>query len=85
MRAIEESGAQALVVGGGVSASRFIREHIAAAVEKSGLGTTLLIPPRQNATDNALMIALAGYFRAQKGDYAAPKDIRANGNLKLAD
>lgn len=85
MRAIEEGSAQALVVGGGVSASRFLREHIAAAVEKSGLDTTLLIPPRQNATDNALMIALAGYFRAQKGDYVAPEDIRANGNLKLAD
>lgn len=84
MRAIEEFGVETVVVGGGVSANMFIRESLAQAIKDYGYSTKLLIPPRELATDNALMIALAGYFRAQKNEYAEPDSIRAQGNLKLA-
>lgn len=84
MRAIEEYGAQTVLVGGGVSANTHIRASLAQAIKDYGLGTKLLIPPPNLATDNALMIALAGYFRAQRGEFAEPDSIRANGNLKLA-
>jgi N6-L-threonylcarbamoyladenine synthase len=84
MRAIKEFGAEAVVVGGGVSANTHIRQSLAQAIKDYGLGTKLLIPPPSLATDNALMIALAGYFRAQKGEFAQPDSIRAQGNLKLA-
>ena len=84
MRAIEETGAQALVVGGGVSANTHIRARLSDALKDYGYGTKLLIPPPELATDNALMIALAGYFRAQKQEFAAADTLRANGNLKLA-
>lgn len=83
LRAIEEYGAQTVVVGGGVSANTHIRASLAQAIQDSGLGTKLLIPPPSLATDNALMIALAGYFRAMQGEYAAPETIKAAGNLKL--
>ncbi|OGG59878.1 hypothetical protein A2765_04835 [Candidatus Kaiserbacteria bacterium RIFCSPHIGHO2_01_FULL_56_24] len=83
MRAIEEFGAQAILVGGGVSANEHIRTQLASSIKDYGLGTKLLIPPPELATDNALMIALAGYFRAQKKEFAEPETIRANGNLKL--
>jgi len=84
MRAIEEYGAQTVLVGGGVSANTHIRTSLAQAIKDYGLGTKLLVPPPSLATDNALMIALAGYFRARRGEYAAADSIRANGNLKLA-
>ena len=32
----------------------------------------------------ALMIALAGYFRALKNEFTDPAVLRANGNLELA-
>ena len=87
MRAIEEYGAEAILVGGGVSANEHIRNQLAASIKDYGYGTKLLIPPPQLATDNALMIALAGYFRAIKdppaGGFVEPETIRANGNLKL--
>lgn len=83
MRAIEEYGAETILVGGGVSANTHIRTSLAQAIKDYGLGTRLLIPPPNLATDNALMIALAGYFRAQKGEYAAANSIKAQGNLKL--
>lgn len=83
LAAVEEFGVATVIVGGGVSANTFIREELAKALEKSN-GAQLLVPPPDLATDNALMIALAGYFRALKDDYADPETLRANGNLKLA-
>ncbi len=83
LRAIEEYNIESLVVGGGVSANEYIRERLAESIKSYGLSTKLLIPPRELATDNALMIALAGYFRALNKECAEPETIRANGNLKL--
>ncbi len=85
IRAIEEYNVKTIVVGGGVSANVFIRESLARALSENGYGTQLLIPPREFATDNALMIALSGYFRASRGEYADADSIRAQGNLKLAE
>ena len=84
MRAIEEFGAETILVGGGVSANTHIRASLAQAIKDYGYNTKLLIPLPNLATDNALMIALAGYFRAQKNEFAEPGSIRAQGNLKLA-
>ena len=83
MRAIEEFGAETLVVGGGVSANARIREALAQSVKDYGYNTKLLIPPRELATDNALMIALAGYFRALKEEFVNPDTLKAQGNLRL--
>lgn len=81
LRAIEEFGVETLVVGGGVSANTYIRSELARRLAKSGC--TLLIPPPELATDNAIMIALAGYFRAYRGEFAGPDTLRAIGNLRL--
>jgi N6-L-threonylcarbamoyladenine synthase len=82
LRAVEEYGAQTVVVGGGVSANTYIRSQLAEALMKVGT-TQLLIPPPELATDNAVMIAIAGYFHAIKHDYVDPATLRAQGNLKL--
>lgn len=83
LRAIEEFGAPTVLVGGGVSANTHIRNQLASSIRDYGYGTKLLVPPPHLATDNSLMIALAGYFRAQKGAFADPSTVRAQGNLKL--
>jgi N6-L-threonylcarbamoyladenine synthase len=82
LAAVDEFGVATVIVGGGVSANTFIRAELAKALEKSS-GIQLLVPPPDLATDNALMIALAGYFHAIKGDFADPGTLRAEGNLKL--
>jgi N6-L-threonylcarbamoyladenine synthase len=84
LRAIDQFSANAIVVGGGVSANIHIREQLKKALEDAGNPAKLLIPPPELATDNALMIALAGYFRALKKEFADPEKLAANGNLKLA-
>jgi N6-L-threonylcarbamoyladenine synthase len=81
MRAVEEYGAQTAVVGGGVSANAHIKSELKNALEK--IGVQLLTPAPELATDNALMIALAGYFRARNHEFVDPDTLRANGNLRL--
>jgi N6-L-threonylcarbamoyladenine synthase len=83
LRAVEEYGVSTVVVGGGVSANTYIREQLAQALAAKDASATLLVPPGSLATDNALMIALAGYFHAQKGEYADPAGLAADGNLGL--
>ncbi len=78
MRAVEEYGAQTVLVGGGVSANEYIKQRLAASLD-----VPVLAPPPELATDNALMIALAGYFRALHKEFADAETLRANGNLKL--
>lgn len=56
-RAIEASGdgVRTLMVGGGVSANRLLRDEVRALAARRGLG--LRIPPMGYCTDNAAMIA----------------------------
>lgn len=84
LAAAERFGANTIVVGGGVSANRRIREELRSAIGRAGNPAKLLIPPPEYATDNAIMIAIAGYFRARRGMYADPASLRASGNLPLA-
>src|SRR3989344_2280925 len=81
MRAVEEYGVQTVLVGGGVSANTHIRLCLAEALAQAGVA--LLYPPPGFETDNALMIALAGYFHTLNKEFADPTTLRANGNLRL--
>ncbi len=82
LKAVEEYGVNTVITGGGVSANIYIRGRLAEALEKEG--AQLLVCPSQLSTDNAIMIALAGYFHALKRDFADPATLFAKGNLKLA-
>jgi len=81
LRAVEEYGASTVVMGGGVSANKHIRETLSSKL--GAVSSKLLVCPPEYSTDNALMIALAGYFQALKKEFANPEDLKANGNLKL--
>jgi N6-L-threonylcarbamoyladenine synthase len=81
-RAVEEFGAKTVIVGGGVSANDFLRKRFA---EEFHGGAHVLFPSLEFATDNAVMIALAGYFHAEKKEYMDAAELRANGNLRLAN
>ncbi|MHB8860723.1 MAG: tRNA (adenosine(37)-N6)-threonylcarbamoyltransferase complex transferase subunit TsaD, partial [Minisyncoccota bacterium] len=81
-RALEQTGAQTLVIGGGVSANKNIRRVFTERIQSEHPDVTLRIPSTELTTDNAIMIALAGHYRAQKKEFV--DDMRANGNLPLA-
>ena len=41
-------------------------------------------PEARFTTDNAIMIAIAGFYRALQGPFADPEALQADGNLSLA-
>ena len=84
-KAIEEFGIQTLIIGGGVAASSFIINSFQENLDKNFPETKLLAPTKGLTGDNALMIALAGYFKVQKNPDAIYNvdDIKAIGNLSL--
>lgn len=53
-----------VAIGGGVSANSGVRQAIGEFCARRGLRAW--IPPRQFTTDNAAMVAIAGYFKWQK-------------------
>lgn len=81
LRAVDEFGANTVLVGGGVSANTYIRAELARKL--SSANCRLLVPPPELATDNAVMIALAGYFHALNKEFIEPSKLSAKGNLAL--
>lgn len=59
-RAVEATGVDTVAIGGGVSANNGVREAVAAMCTSRGLRA--FIPARRFTTDNAAMVAAAGYF-----------------------
>jgi N6-L-threonylcarbamoyladenine synthase len=81
---VADSGAQTLIVGGGVSANQFIKR----AFEKHFLtefpDCTVYFPSPSLATDNSIMIALAGHARAGGAlSPAGATSIQADGHKSL--
>ncbi|HYT30039.1 MAG TPA: tRNA (adenosine(37)-N6)-threonylcarbamoyltransferase complex transferase subunit TsaD [Actinomycetota bacterium] len=75
-----ETGVRTVVLGGGVVANTRLRELMARRAKEEDL--ELLIPPPDLCTDNAAMIACAGYHRLQAGERTG-LDVRADPGLPL--
>jgi N6-L-threonylcarbamoyladenine synthase len=65
LRALEQTGLDALVVSGGVSANRTLRARLAEIVSRRG--GRVYYPRIEFCTDNAAMIAVAGLARLTAG------------------
>lgn len=70
-RAVRETGARTLVLAGGVSANRHLREKINEMI--SGEGGQAFYPRPEFCTDNGAMIAYAGWLRLQAGERSGLK------------
>nr|WP_067055376.1 tRNA (adenosine(37)-N6)-threonylcarbamoyltransferase complex transferase subunit TsaD [Mucilaginibacter sp. L294] len=67
-RAAEEYGIKDIALAGGVSANTGLREGLTKlGAEK---GWNVFIPKFEYCTDNAAMIAIAGYYKYLKGEFA---------------
>ena len=83
--ALEEFHIQQLIIGGGVIANTTIRNAFTNLCEQ--YSTLLSLPHKELTTDNALMIALVGFYHKEQASiytYGSHSNVRAQGNLKLS-
>jgi N6-L-threonylcarbamoyladenine synthase len=80
LRAASEVGANGIVLGGGVAANSLLRTQLLEACEPAGLRCVL--PGPAMCTDNAAMIAAAGWHRL-RSDGPTGLDVGAFPNLHL--
>ncbi len=83
IKAGKKYGAKTVLLSGGVSANRALREQMEKAVADKLPGVKFGLPDLKYTTDNAVMIASAGYFLARKKRFIRWQDLRANPNLEL--
>jgi len=76
VRAINETGGTHLLLGGGVSANKHLQNELEIVSKKNNF--EVYYPVKEITGDNALMIAIAGYFN-QKNSHP----FTADGSLKL--
>ena len=79
-RAAHEVGATGLCLAGGVAANSLLRERWLDLCTDDGL--RCFLPSRSLCTDNAAMVAAAGWWRL-RSDGPTPLDVGADPNLKL--
>ena len=70
-KASAETGIREIAIAGGVSANSGLRSTIMSLKEEQHWN--IYIPPFEYCTDNAAMIAIAGYFKFLKGEFADQK------------
>jgi N6-L-threonylcarbamoyladenine synthase len=82
-KAIENTNARALIVGGGVIANTRIRQALQKLADM--LGIPLLLPTTYLATDNAVMIAMAGYLKSLRANPVIAPELIADGNWSISN
>jgi N6-L-threonylcarbamoyladenine synthase len=82
LRALEQTGYDALVVAGGVGANRLLRERLAQSAARQG--AKVYYPRIEFCTDNAAMIAVAGMRRLKAGNVES-NSIHARANWSLTE
>ena len=88
-KAIEKYKIKTLIVAGGVACNKHLQKEmkklVGHAKGRINKKVKLYFPARELATDNSLMIGIAGYVNYIKNKKKVPKPetIKANGSLKL--
>lgn len=72
-KAVEQTGVTTVAIGGGVSANSGVRAAVADFCASRGLKA--FIPERAFTTDNAAMVAMAGYFKYLDRQFCAYDEV----------
>ncbi len=84
IKASKEYGAKTVMLSGGVSANKTLQAQFEYEIKKNIPNTKFIVPDIGLSTDNAVMIAIAGFYRYNNGELDFWKKIKADPNLSLA-
>ncbi|MCD4705455.1 tRNA (adenosine(37)-N6)-threonylcarbamoyltransferase complex transferase subunit TsaD [bacterium] len=90
IKAAEKYNPKIIMIAGGVSANKELRKQLGSAIKKNLSNAKYIMPDSKYSTDNATMIAIAGYYRWQnmgntqrKKALNNWKDLKTSANLIL--
>jgi N6-L-threonylcarbamoyladenine synthase len=83
IRAAKKYNVKTVMLAGGVSANKRLRERFVEAMENNLPNTKYQIPDTKYCTDNAAMVAAAGYFYAVKKDFTDWRKLKVDPNWEL--
>ncbi len=81
LRAVEQTGINRVLLGGGVSANRRLKSEIGTRLDAEG---RLFFASPRLSMDNGAMVARAALFRLERGDVGS-LDVSADANLPFPD
>jgi len=81
LRAVRETGCQRVLLGGGVSANRRLKEEIG---ERLGSAGRLFVASPRLSMDNGAMVARAALYHLDRGEVGAP-EVTADSSLAFPD
>ncbi len=84
LRAVQTFHPASVILAGGVSANRLLRSTLQQALIETHPDVTFHAPDLSLTGDNAVMIAVAGAFRAEQKEFVDPLTLVADANMRLA-
>jgi len=81
IRAAKQYKVKTVILGGGVAANKELNKQLKISIKKELPKTIFLSPPPALSTDNAAMIAVAGYFNFLEGKSKTWRSINARAVL----
>mgnify|MGYP002639374618 CR=1 FL=1 len=83
LKAVKKYNPKTVILAGGVSANKKLRETLKSEIKKQSPNSLFLIPYSSYCMDNAAMIAVAAYHHTNKKEFTNWKDLKANPNWKI--
>jgi N6-L-threonylcarbamoyladenine synthase len=83
IKALKTTRARSLSLSGGVSANLSLRTQLQSAIKKEFSEKPFFVSSLKYCTDNATMVALAGFYKANCQKPSSWQNIEANSNKKL--
>jgi N6-L-threonylcarbamoyladenine synthase len=83
IKAAKEYKVKTVMLTGGVAANKELRRQMQEVVTKQLPNSQFLIPDLKYTTDNAVMMAVAGYYKAKRKKFTAWQKLKVDCNLEL--
>ena len=81
LKAVKQVKPKSVILAGGVAANIALRDRLDRECKKESV--PLFVPEFKYSMDNAAMIAVAGYFRALRGDTVEPAKLQVDPNMDI--